>query len=62
MAPNEYLKDPTIVELATPENFAANAVPATLKEMDFEQYSQFLTERRKLMAAKMKLLYYSFTL
>lgn len=61
-APNEYLKDHNITQFPTKENFAANAVPETLIGMDFTDYSEFLTQRRSLMAEMMKKLYYSYEL
>ncbi|MFD1486234.1 DUF262 domain-containing protein [Lacticaseibacillus baoqingensis] len=61
-APNEYLSDPEVTQFATKENFAVNAVPESLKTMDFNSYEEFLNERRNLMAAIMKKLYFSFSL
>lgn len=40
-------------------NLQANCVPSEIMEMSFEDYSEFLALRRKLMAAKMKDYYFS---
>lgn len=58
-APKEYLsllqmqKDSAEVK----ENFKENAVPLTLFDMDVNDYHQFLGQRRKLMADKIKTYY-----
>lgn len=41
------------------DNLKANGVPASIMEMGIEDYSQFLVERRKLMAQKIKEYYFS---
>ncbi|MCY7345551.1 MAG: DUF262 domain-containing protein [Pyrinomonadaceae bacterium] len=41
------------------ENLQANCVPSEIMEMSFDDYSEFLSLRRKLMAAKMKDYYFS---
>ncbi len=41
------------------ENLQANCVPSEIMEMSFDDYSEFLVLRRKLMAAKMKDYYFS---
>ena len=41
------------------ENLQANCVPSEIMEMSFDDYSEFLILRRKLMAAKMKDYYFS---
>jgi hypothetical protein len=41
------------------ENLQANCVPSEIMEMSFDDYSEFLALRRKLMAAKMKDYYFS---
>ncbi len=41
------------------ENLQANCVPSEIMEMSFDDYSEFLSLRRKLMAAKMKEYYFS---
>lgn len=61
-APKEYLADSTIMQYGSDENFALNAVPLTLKDMDFTNYHDFLEQRRALMAKKIRGLYYSFSL
>lgn len=70
--PAEYLDEiqrqidaqvPTLGEIRTPEEleatFAENAIPVSLKETTFENYDQFLEDRRKLMAQKLKEYYFS---
>ena len=47
----------TVQELS--ENLKANCVPPEIMQMSFEDYPEFLTLRRKLMAAKMKEYYFS---
>lgn len=41
------------------ENLAANSIPENIVTMDYKHYEEFLLERRKLMAKKMKEYYYS---
>ncbi len=41
------------------ENLQANCVPSEIMEMSFDDYSEFLVLRRKLMAAKMRNYYFS---
>jgi hypothetical protein len=41
------------------ENFAANSIPENIVTMDYKHYEEFLLERRKLMAKKIKAYYYS---
>lgn len=41
------------------ENFAANSIPKNIFTMDYKHYEEFLLERRKLMAKKIKEYYYS---
>lgn len=41
------------------ENLQANCVPSEIMEMNFDDYSEFLALRRRLMAAKMKDYYFS---
>ena len=41
------------------ENLQANSVPSEITQMDFDNYSEFLMSRRKLMAAKMRDYYFS---
>jgi hypothetical protein len=41
------------------ENFEENAVPIELFDMDINDYQEFLSLRRKLMAYKIKSYYYS---
>lgn len=60
-APSEYLhllglsREDRIVR----ENFEENAVPIELFDMDVNNYQEFLSLRRKLMASKIKGYYYS---
>ena len=61
-APKVYLNDSRITQYATPKNFADNAIPQSLSHMDYTQYSEFLVQRRQLMAAMIKSLYFSFAL
>lgn len=41
------------------ENLAANSIPENIVTMDYKHYEEFLLERRKLMANKIKEYYYS---
>ena len=41
------------------ENLRANCVPGSVSEMTVDEYPDFLEERRKLMAAKIKDYYFS---
>ena len=41
------------------ENLQSNCIPKTVFEMNVENYDEFLLQRRKLMAEKMKEYYYS---
>ena len=60
-APSEYLhllglsREDRIVR----ENFEENAVPIELFDMDVNNYQEFLSLGRKLMASKIKGYYYS---
>jgi hypothetical protein len=40
-------------------NLAANCIPTSIEDMTYNDYQNFLTERRKLMAQKIKAYYYS---
>jgi hypothetical protein len=40
-------------------NLAANCIPTSIEGMTYNDYQNFLTERRKLMAQKIKAYYYS---
>lgn len=60
-APNEYLN---VLGLSREDsnvktNFKENAVPVDLFDMDVNNYQEFLTLRRRLMADKIKDYYYS---
>ncbi|MFD1442186.1 GmrSD restriction endonuclease domain-containing protein [Lacticaseibacillus hegangensis] len=59
-APVSYLHTQEVTQFATAENFEANAIPESLKDMDYTSYDDFLRERRQLMAERIKELYYSF--
>ena len=41
------------------ENFEMNCVPGELGEMEIDNYEEFLNQRRKLMADKIKNYYFS---
>ena len=41
------------------QNLAVNCIPFSVVDMTFENYEEFLAERRKLMAEKIKNYYYS---
>ena len=41
------------------DNMKANCIPEAIVEMEEDRYQEFLTERRKLMAQKIKDYYYS---
>ena len=41
------------------ENLKSNCIPESVFSMNIDNYDEFLLERRKLMAAKMKDYYYS---
>ena len=41
------------------ENLSVNCIPHNIVEMNFTHYEDFLRERRKLMAMKIKEFYYS---
>lgn len=53
-APKDYLADPGVTEFGTDDSFAANAIPQSLKDDDYTDYQTFLSERRKLMANKIR--------
>lgn len=56
-------KNPTIGSIVEKElleeNLKANCIPKNIDEMDIHDYEEFLKERRKLMANKIKKYYYS---
>lgn len=71
-APNEYfklavgqcqtkeIKCGTITDLEKlKENLAVNCIPFSIVDMNYENYEEFLSERRKMMAEKIKNYYYS---
>ena len=41
------------------KNLQQNCIPETILQMEYTDYEEFLTERRKLMAKKIKKYYYS---
>lgn len=53
-APKDYLGDPDVTEFGTGAVFATNAIPQSLKDDDYTDYQTFLSERRKLMANKIR--------
>ncbi|GHU41665.1 hypothetical protein FACS1894111_04290 [Clostridia bacterium] len=61
--PTEYFKDEEIKVLLGGSNFednlTQNAIPLDITNMSVENYQEFLSKRRKLMAEKIKKYYYS---
>ncbi|QQP29574.1 GmrSD restriction endonuclease domain-containing protein [Lactobacillus ultunensis] len=58
-APKDYMADNETIKYHSVENDKENAIPTTLKDYDYHQYSQFLDERRKLMAKNIRQLFES---
>lgn len=56
-APKEYLSDENIIEFMSETNNRENAIPEEIVEYDFHNYSDFLNQRRHLMAKKMREFY-----
>lgn len=56
-APKEYLSDENIIEFMSETNNHENAIPEEIVEYDFHNYSDFLNQRRHLMAKKMREFY-----
>lgn len=53
-APQKYLSDKNINKFLTLENSAENAIPYDLNEKDYQDYPEFLHQRRVLMAHKIR--------
>lgn len=71
-APNDYFKEAKLqcdngdVKIGTItdkqafcDNLQVNCIPQNVDEMDYSNYQEFLSERRKMMAKKIKDFYYS---
>lgn len=58
-APKDYLSDENIIEFMSETNNRENAIPEEIVEYDFHNYSDFLNQRRHLMAKKMREFYKS---
>lgn len=56
-APKDYLSDENIIEFMSETNNRENAIPEEIVEYDFHNYSDFLNQRRHLMAKKMREFY-----
>ena len=56
-APKDYLSDENIIEFMSETNNHENAIPEEIVEYDFHNYSDFLNQRRHLMAKKMREFY-----
>ncbi len=54
-----FLIFPITDEKSFMENLKQNCIPELILNSDFEQYENFLKERRKLMALKIKEYYFS---
>lgn len=61
-APKDYLSNPDIMHYGSAENFSENAIPLSLRTMDYTSYESFLEQRRILMGDSIRRLYYSFAL
>ena len=53
------MKDGKTTQFHSIENDKENAIPATLKNCDFNEYTKFLNERRILMARSIRRLFES---
>lgn len=58
-APKDYMNDREVIKFHFNDNDAENAIPATLSSYDYNNYEQFLKERRVLMAQSIKKLFES---
>ena len=58
-APKDYMSDSETIKYHSIENDKENAIPSTLKDYDYHQYSHFLEERRRLMAQNIRQLFES---
>ncbi|MCC4440176.1 GmrSD restriction endonuclease domain-containing protein [Limosilactobacillus reuteri] len=56
-APKDYLSDENIIEFISETNNRENAIPEEIVDYDFHNYSDFLNQRRHLMAKKMREFY-----
>lgn len=56
-APKDYLSDKNITEFMSETNNNENAIPEEIVDYDFYSYSDFLNQRRHLMAKKMREFY-----
>lgn len=56
-APKDYLRDGNIIEFMSEANNNENAIPEEIVDYDFHNYSDFLNQRRHLMAKKMREFY-----
>lgn len=56
---NNKLVSGILTESALLENLQMNCIPSEIMEMDFDDYSNFLNVRRKMMALKIKEFYWS---
>ena len=56
-APKDYLSDEHIIEFMSETNNREKAIPEEIVEYDFHNYSDFLNQRRRLMAKKMREFY-----
>ncbi|MFJ6919537.1 MAG: DUF262 domain-containing protein [Lactobacillus crispatus] len=58
-APKDYMNDREVIKFHSNDNDAENAIPATLSSYDYNNYEQFLKERRVLMVQSIKKLFES---
>ena len=58
-APKDYLNDDQVISYATDKSFEENAIPTMLRNATFEDYHEFIEERVKLMANKIRKYYES---
>lgn len=56
-APKDYLSDENIIEFMSETNNRENAIPEEIVDYDSHNYSDFLNQRRHLMAKKMREFY-----
>lgn len=56
-APKDYLSDENIIEFMSETNNRENVIPEEIVDYDFHNYSDFLNQRRHLMAKKMREFY-----
>ncbi|RRG10903.1 MAG: hypothetical protein DUD32_02870 [Lactobacillus sp.] len=55
--PKDYLNNPEVTEFASEQSFEVNAIPKELVNYDYSNYNDFLSQRRVLMASKVKRYY-----